>query len=217
MQYSLIATALVLASSGVQAYTLDFGNGPEIPSICTTAENGSGATQACANKLFISGSYGDVAGVVDVSYLSPNFEAPATLRWWQSNYNDLFGVLYSGSGPARIELKPAVAGTLITLNSFDMGAWFNRTGQTTVNVATSDGVILGSYSGPIGMGSTNHYTWDKPVSSTTGLRIEFMDEAHFVGIDNINFSVGAVPEPSTYGLMLAGLMGIGIVARHRRR
>ena len=218
MKYPLVTLGMLLVASQTQAYTLDFGNGPEAPSICTgTNYDGSGAQSACVNYAAVSEAYGDVAGVVDVNYSSPEYQSPTTLRWWNSNYNDLYGVLWSASGPAHVDFTPTVAGTLITLNSFDMGAYPGKTGQTTVTVSTLDGTVLQSYSGPIGVGSTSHFTWNTPVSSTTGLRIEFKDEAYNVGIDNINFTVGAVPEPSTYALMFAGLIGMGAVARRRRQ
>lgn len=47
--------------------------------------------------------------------------------------------------------------------------------------------------------------------SNTGLH-----ERDFVFIDNFAY-VGAVPEPASYGLMLAGLSVIGVLAKRRRR
>ena len=39
---------------------------------------------------------------------------------------------------------------------------------------------------------------------------------HGLGIDNLSFSVTAVPEPGTTGLLLAGLAAVGLLARRRR-
>lgn len=38
---------------------------------------------------------------------------------------------------------------------------------------------------------------------------------HGLAIDNLSFSVTAIPEPGTYALMLAGLAAVGFVARRR--
>ncbi len=35
--------------------------------------------------------------------------------------------------------------------------------------------------------------------------------------DNASVSVQAIPEPSTYALMLAGLAGVGLLAKRRRQ
>jgi hypothetical protein len=41
--------------------------------------------------------------------------------------------------------------------------------------------------------------------------------AGMVYIDDVSLSVAAIPEPSTYALMLAGLAGVGLLAKRRRQ
>ncbi|MES2128171.1 MAG: PEP-CTERM sorting domain-containing protein [Pseudomonadota bacterium] len=40
---------------------------------------------------------------------------------------------------------------------------------------------------------------------------------HWVSANNLTLGVSAVPEPETYGMLLAGLAGLGFVARIKRR
>lgn len=129
MKSSFIAVGLALAFGGAQALTLDFGNGPSAPNICSAAVDGSGAFSACSDFGYINQAYGDVAGVVDVTYSQPSSSSsssPLSLRWWSTGYNDLYGVLWSdgsdASSHARIELKP-LGGDVVTLTAFDFGAY----------------------------------------------------------------------------------------------
>ena len=106
---------------------------------------------------------------------------------------------------------------MVMMTHFDMGAWPSRTGTSTVTASEIGGMsALFTYSGNIGAGSTTHTSFDTDLSSTQGLRIEFRDEAFNVGIDNVIFTISAVPEPSTWALMFAGLAGVVGVARRRR-
>ena len=87
----------------------------------------------CGNGAPIDQSYGDAAGMVDVTYtdrVSGGASAPVEpfLRYWANDYNDLQNVAYGGSpgGVAEIRLTPA-GGFQVTLNSFDLGAWPDAT------------------------------------------------------------------------------------------
>jgi len=56
-----------------------------------------------------------------------------------------------------------------------------------------------------------------PTGPTTNLDGSFTDYGQArVYIDDISLTVAAIPEPSTYALMLAGLAGVGFLARRRR-
>lgn len=199
-------------------------SGAALASTHTLTFDGSiacGPTAACGDGTRIQQSYGDVAGIVDVSTFDLVTSNPVqSLKWWDGQYNDLRGVVWSGGGDgagqshARIEIK-ALNGGLVTLNSMDFGAWANATRNSNIVVtAIGGGAPLFSYSGAIGAGSTTHASFAPGVSANGGLWIDWYDTAYNVGIDNVAFTV-AVPEPETYALLLAGLGLMGGVARRR--
>lgn len=196
-----------------QALTLDFGNGPAAPALCSGTLDGLGSAQTCGNGLGVLQTYGDVAGVVDVSYT--DVRSPTeSLRWWDGSYNNLYGVLWaSGSDAdshARIELRATDPTALVTLSSLDLGAYANTTRNTELTVyALGGGTPLFTYTGVVGQQPANLATTFTPgVSAVGGLWIEWRDSAYNVGIDNINFSVSVVPEPAACWLMLAGVAGL---------
>lgn len=222
MKLHLLAAGLALVASASQANVLDFGQSGT-PMFCSSTADGLGAPIACANGSYFLQSYGDIASAVDVTYSAPRINDGRSLRWWAENYNDLYGVLWADSSDAdsraRIEIKP-LGGKTVTLTHFDFGAFLNSTRDTTINVfAIGNPIALFTYAGPVGSGLM-HNGFDLNVSSTTGLRLEWKDSAFNVGVDNVTFTldaVGAVPEPSTYALLLAGLAVCGAAARRRRR
>lgn len=213
MKHLFVTALLGLAISGsaaAESYTLTFDNEP---GTCAS-------TNTCYGSSKINQQYGDIAGVVDVSYGNGNRE----LYWWDNGYNDLRGVVWAGSSPTgsygRIEIRPINAS--VTLNGFDMGAWPNTTRSTHIRITDIGGeTTFFSYDGNVGIvGSsllTNHSNFSPKVSSANGLWINWYDDAYNVGIDNIQFTVAAVPEPETYSLLLAGMGLLGFMARTRKR
>ena len=222
MKTLLIASGLALAFGDAQAITLDFGSGPTAPTICSRLIDGSGALAPCVDNGLVNQAYGDVAGVVDVTYYSnPARAMPPSLHWWSENYNDLYGVLWAYEGGdagsyARIELKP-LGSEGITLSGFDFGAYSNTRRGTFIDVyAISSTTPLFHYEGDVGS-PPNHTSFAVNVSSANGLWIDWQNSAYNVGIDNVTFSVQAVPEPQTYALVLGGLGLLATVVRRSRR
>ena len=211
MNKSVMALVLGLLLSGsalADTYTLDFNQ---------DAACAAGTT--CSNYTQISQSYGDVAGVVDVTFIDVN-DSSKSLNWWSTSYNDLSGVAWAGGNDgnshARIELK-ALDGKQVTLNGMDFGAYPSTSRATNIYVRNADtGSILFSFAGNVG-GSTSIHSSFSPAVSASRLWIDWYDSAYNVGIDNVNFSVATVPEPETYALFLAGLGIMGAVARRQRK
>jgi len=220
---TLLATALWAALATAHGGTLDFGSGPVAPSICTgVLATGAGPASACTNGNFVSQAYGDVDGLVDISYVSPPVADATGLRWWSTDYNNLYGILYAGNGGdssslARIEIKAAAPDAVVTLTGFDLGAYNQTTRGTNVNVyALGGGAPLYTFSGPVGDGALAATTFSVNVSAVGGLWLEWGDSAFNVGIDNVQYSVSSVPEPAPAALWLTGaLMGFTVLRRRR--
>jgi PEP-CTERM motif len=215
----LVGSAMWVCASASQALTIDFGSGPAAPNICSSTANGLGAATTCGNYGYLLQSYGDVAGVSDITFSAPRVTAPTSLYWWASNYNNLYGVAFAPSGDAdslaRIEIKAVQPNSAVTLNSFDLGAYSFATLNTTVNIyAIGSAVPLFSYSGPVGNGAVSATKFTPNITVAGGLWLEFKDSAWNVGIDNIQYSVTAVPEPASALLMLMGAAGL-LAARRR--
>jgi PEP-CTERM motif len=215
----LFAASLLAAVSGAQALTIDFGQTGS-PIICTNSQDGLGALASCGNGSPISQSYGDVAGISDITYSSPRITTPQSLLWWASSYNNLYGVAWStgsdANSRARIEIKALQPGQAVTISSFDLGAYPSVTRNTNINIYAIGGTTpLFSLSNmPVGNSSVSATTFTPNITVADGLWIEWADSAYNVGIDNIQYSVTVVPEPASALLMLAGVAGL-FAARRR--
>lgn len=217
-----LITALPLALScfTAQALTIDFGTSGR-PLICTSSQDGLGATSNCGNGSYLSQSYGDIAGSVDVSYSAPRLNRASTLNWWSDAYNNLYGVAWAPNNDAdslaRIEIRALQPEAVVTLTHFDLGSWPNSSRPSTVNVyAIGGGTPLFSFTGAIGQQPDNLATpFTLNVSAPGGLWIEWRDSAYNNGIDNIEYTVSAVPEGATITSLLAGLGLLGWATRRR--
>ena len=202
--------------------TLTFDQGTQqTPTICSLTADGMGGATGCANGSPIQQSYGDIAGVLDVQYQAPRATSPTSLYWWDSSYNNLYGVLWAqgsdASSQARITFLPVAAGSELTLNSFVLGAWPLTTRSTRLTITEVDtGTLLYSFSGAVGNSNISATTFTPRVSSRLGLQLTWQDSAYNVGIDNIHLSVTPVPEAGSVAMALAGL-GVTSLAWMRRR
>jgi hypothetical protein len=209
-----LAGVLSLSASPAGAAVLDFSG-----DIC-----GPGGNAVCTDGSFIGENYGDIAGVLDVQYrnLQGN-PSLTTLRFWNGDYNDLSRVAWTdggdGNSRAEIFLKP-LNGDVVTLKSFDLGAWPDTQRTTSFTILDGDGNLLADSGGTITIGiqpGNLHNTFDftgQGIASATGIRIQWGPSAFNVGIDNIDFQVGAVPLPAPAWLLGGGLLTLA--ARRRR-
>ena len=160
----------------------------------------------------ISQSYGDISGVVDINYLS----AAGALNWWGVGYTPLVGVAY-GQTNTSITIA-ALNGQSVTLNGFDMAAFVTDLGLSTV--VTIDDLLGNNLAvSSTTVGHPTHFGFN--VTSSNGIRISWQATSNLnVAIDNIDYaltSVGPVPEPSTWAMMLLGFAGVGFMAYRRAR
>ena len=184
--------------------------------------NGGGA---CSNYGLIDQSYGDTAFVdVQTRYDSSGAASAANaLQFWDNNYNELTNVVFgtAGSNGASVFFAP-VAGYEVTLNSFNIGAYPNRDGAPSqYTIFDGLGAILYS-SGEIAVGSGNLSNfYNVGLTSANGIGLLWGPEAFNVGIDNVSFTVsaiggGAVPEPTTWAMLILGLGIVGGTLRRRK-
>jgi hypothetical protein len=205
--------AIALASVAVQAqastFVLDFSG-----NIC-----GSTGKLACTSNDIIGGNYGDVSGLLDVSYRTTNELGTATyhtnLTYSFDGFPSLRGVASSPdlNGVAEITFTP-LSGNSVTLASFtfDGSVYGNRPSKASI-LDSSTHAVLWSID-PLNPGTTP-IIFTPTVSSTSGLVLRWGVDAYRVGIDNINVSVSSVPETSSVVLAFAGLAGIALTLKRR--
>jgi hypothetical protein len=215
----LFAASLLAAVAGAQALTIDFGQSGN-PNICSTTQDGLGPVTACITGSPILQSYGDVAGVSNITYSSPRITTPQSLLWWDTTYNNLYGVAWStgsdADSRARIEIKAVQPGQSVTISSFDLGAYPSATRNTNINIYAIGGStpLFSLTNTSVGNSTVSATTFTPNITVPGGLWIEWADSAYNVGIDNIQYSVSAVPEPAAALLMLAG---VAVLLAARRR
>lgn len=209
----LLGLMLAAALPAAHAFdvTLDFSG-----NICGAAGN-----SGCGNFSEIGQSYGDQAGLLDVSYRSLETATGATytnhLSYWSTGYSDLTDVAWGGANStgyqSEITFTPT-AGQAVTLTGFDFGDYQNRNYGSSVQVYDLSGNLLwngGSFNPDL---TALHFS--PMLTSSTGLVLRWGPDGYDVGIDNIAVSITtAVPEPHTWALMALGLAGLGVLLRRR--
>ena len=215
-----LALAAALPAAMAVDTTLDFSG-----AIC-----GATGDQACSNGAQIGQSYGDIAGVLDVSHrsivVSSNTTFEPYLKHWDSNYSNLRGVAWGGGESTSFASEMtflAGAGQQVTLSGLSFGDYQNRNRGSSFTVSDLAGTLLFS-SGAFDPGLTASIF--APNVTSAGLVLRWGPDGYDVGVDDIRLSVTAttvqppvtpIPEPETYALMLAGLGALGAVAKRRRR
>ncbi|RZT09559.1 VPLPA-CTERM protein sorting domain-containing protein [Duganella sp. CF402] len=208
--------SLAFAIPAAHAAIIDFDG----PGVCNAAADGNGALMACANWAYLSQSYGDMPGMIDVQYSAPRIPG-TSLNWWDADYNTLRGVAFAngsdGNSQGRIDIK-SLNGMAVMLTHFDMGAYANTSRDTHITISDLSGNVLYAFKGSVGMSSPNMPTsFNGMWIGADGIRIEWEDSAYNVGIDNVAYGMThAVPEPATYAMLGAGLAVLGLLARRRK-
>lgn len=106
-------------------------------------------------------------------------------------------------GDLQIDFNSAVSNLTLQTDGYNPGdfvaisAYAGATLLATVNVASDTPVSFGALSG------------------ITRLVMDYSSTRDGFGYGAISFTAGAVPEPGTYALMLAGMLGVGAFARRR--
>lgn len=224
---ALLGVLALAASAHAEIHVIDFGNAPaDVPTACAGS---GGLPKTCSTYNTLLQSYGDIAGVVDVT---THASRGGALQWFNTDYNDLYGVAFdntpSVNAPEWIELVP-LNGQPITLMHFDLGGYYHslrRNVEVDVFAIGSDTPLfshhgaIGTQGGPVQTGQ--HTGFDLNLSSATGIRIQWRDIANAsnTGIDNIVYRDGIaapVPEPASVSMLAGGLLALGAFVRRARR
>lgn len=205
-----IAAAAVFAPAHALDTTLDFSG-----DICGVAGN-----EVCGNYSQIGQNYGDVAGVLDVAYrsirTSDNTTYEEYLKFWSTGYSGLTGVAWGGVNQTgyRSEISfSALGGQVVTLDGFDFGDYQNRNYGSSVQIYDGSDNLLwdgGSFNPDV---TATHFA---PGISGNKLVLRWGPDGYDVGIDNIQVTVSAVPEPQAWAMAAAGLLALATIARRRR-
>jgi hypothetical protein len=193
-------------------------------------DNATGAVTAVPGGSFTYGDGGE-GFTADVSLEIYGDGGPGDPRvsLWQNGYGDLVNVIF-GEGPGTAGsstlsvLFTAAPGYVVDLYGFDLAGFGSDYTIAGVEVlagavslfSASDVLVQGDSSGP------GHTTFDFATPRSAPellLRLDLSNLAagiqDNIGLDNLRFgqTPPRVPEPTTGGLLLAGLAALG----HRRR
>ena len=217
MRKTLVSAALLGALS-THAAVLDFDYTSQ--AITTSDSLGLGEIRPISSPgTYYSQTYGDVVGLVDVtySYFAPGSNTSSqTLQTYSTGYDDLVYVAWWGAPAAndRAQVRLAsVNGSEVTLDSFDLGIWSSGRGVpetvTVYEIGQPTPVFTQQFSE-----NNQHHTFSLGLKSTSGFVIEWTSP-WWVAIDNISSSAAPIPEPGSWALMLAGAFAVGPAIRRR--
>jgi hypothetical protein len=98
---------------------------------------------------------------------------------------------------------------------YSVSFWLNNLGAGTNSFSASFGSTLLSLSNKSAFTYTLYTFLVQATTSTTNLVFTFRQDPNYWSLDDVN--VQAVPIPAALPLLAAGLGGIGLMARHRKR
>ncbi len=194
------------------------------------------AAAALATGIAMQGSSASAAVV-----FSDNFNSyPGQLNWvppanWTvpSGSVDLIGETPTGTsfdfypgngGYVDLDGSTGSAGTLQTIANFAPGTYtltFDLGGNARNDVPKTTVISLGSFSKTITLASNDPLALDTFTFSTTGGHLSFADLPGGNGnigniLDNVTLA-SAVPEASTWAMMVLGFCGLGFMAYRRKQ
>jgi PEP-CTERM motif len=202
-------------------------NVPAINSASATLLNFDDATCNGGGACTIGGStidptYGDVPGKLDIQYSRdyPSvLDGTSTMFWWADLYSTLTTVAYGNdTAQAAIFLKP-LAGYQVTLNGVTFGAFSNQDRDSQVTIMNATGNVDFFSTGPTTIPGAAPTSFSGPYTSADGIYILWGPDAFNVGIGSFDVTVSAinaVPEPSTWAMMILGFAGVGFMAYRRK-
>jgi hypothetical protein len=213
-----VAALLLVGAQGAAAatYTLDFSG-----LIC----NGG---MACMNGQEIDQTYGDVAGVVDVTYDRNGAAGRQPAFYWSAPYETLMHVAYGDVGQSLLIFFTAAPGKEVTINGFDIAPYADRNAGTTVRVIDEANATVDFEQDFTTVSTQGVTSFAKPATpgawTSTIMGIALGPDIYNVGIDNISFTVSEpngggvnpIPLPAAAWLLLGGLGALGAAARRRR-
>lgn len=187
----------------------------------------------CSDNDAISQDYGDIAGILDISYRSVAGQGSkvgvGNAYYWGGNYGDLNGVLWGElGGVLEVEFKLLDPTKTITFQSVDYAGWNGSAWSTQMALFTpsvaADPFLLPLWpAGLLTAPAQGHATWSPSINNGGTVIFHFGPEAYYAGIDNLTFNIkdvsltNAVPEPATWLSMIAGFALAGFAMRRRKR
>lgn len=151
--------------------------------------------------------------------LAPTFGSFDTLTYTIYGYNGTASFGFSGntptttaSGTVALATGSLISGSVVTVPTGD-GATFTPSANAKLSFATASGTAGGFFEAP-----TPFYNVAFAAFTNTASQVEPFANGFRIrqGGGAINFAT-AVPEPSTYALLFAGLGVVGYAARRRAR
>jgi hypothetical protein len=175
---------------------------------------------SCSNGSAVLADFGSTANVA-VSYVNRSTRGDGAIRsnfllYWSGSYSGS-NAAYANNSVGEVVFTLARPGTL-TLRSVDFGGWPNaaRTIQYAVYSLDFASTLVDRSleTNPAALTTVNFN-----LASTTGLRFQFGPDGFNGGIQNVSFSFvpanGAIPEPASWAMLIAGFGLVGAAARRR--